>query len=72
MASLSLALLLCIKALYVAVTSLSLVSGLKSYDIRENPQLPYKHTLVFGLSHHGFAQKWSLPLPSFQIGHQAL
>ena len=72
MVSLSLALLLCIPALYVTVTSFSIVSGLKAYDIRENLQLPYMCTLVFGLSHCGFTQKLPLPLPSFQIGYHAL
>ncbi len=51
MLPLPLTLLLCIPALYVTVASFSLVSGLKVYKRRENLQLGYMGTLVFGVSH---------------------
>ncbi len=68
MASLSLAILPSITVLYVTVTSISLVSGMKAYDICENPQLPYMCTFVFGLSHRGFTQNCPYPYPPSKMG----
>ncbi len=65
---LSLSLLLYIPAQYVAVTSLYFIPGLKVNNNRENPQLPYKRTLVFGLSHHGSALHCLYPSPPSKLG----
>ncbi len=68
MVPLSPALLLCIPALCVTVKSFSFISGLKTYNRHENPQLPNMCTLVFGLSHRGFALICPYPYPPCKLG----